>query len=86
MRPRTTELLENIVAKMQELATERDQLAERSKRARIDGNYVKADVAEGRIRIIDRKLGWYRSRVPVDMHPADSREALGGQGGRAGGT
>ena len=46
MRPRTTDLLENIVAKMQELATERDQLAERSKRGRIEGNLVKSSVAE----------------------------------------
>ena len=63
--------LEWTVEKMQELVDERGTLAERSKRARMDGKYVKRSVADARIVVIDRKLGWYRGRVPVDMHPTE---------------
>ena len=69
MRQRTTEQLQYIVEKMQALMTERDELAHRSKMARIDGNFVKREVADGRIAVIDRKLGWYRGRIPSEMHP-----------------
>ncbi len=73
MTQRTTDVveLERIVEKMQELVDERSTLAERSKRAKIDGKFVKRAVADDRIRVIDRKLGWYRGRVPADMHPVE---------------
>ena len=57
--------------KMRELATEHDQLAHRSKRARIDGKYVKRAVAEDRMRVIVRKLRWYQCQVPADRIPAE---------------
>ena len=71
MRQRTIEQLRNIVEKMQELTSERDILVDRSKKARIDGKFVKREVAPERIRVIDRQLGWYRGRVPADMIPAE---------------
>ena len=71
MRQRTIEQLNNIVETMQALVTERDILADRSKKARIDGKSAKREVADERIRVIDRKLGWYRGRVPADMIPAE---------------
>ena len=70
MRQRTPEQLQAIVEKMQELMTERDGLADTSIRARVDGTFVLREVANGRSRVIDRKLGWYRGRIPADMIPA----------------
>ena len=64
---RTVEQLQAIVEKMQELATEREELIAMSKTAKFLGNFVRSEVVDGRIRVIDRKLGWYRGRVPVDM-------------------
>ena len=58
-----------MVAKMNALIDERATLADTSV-SRIDGHFVSRDAADARIAVIDRKLGWYRGRVPVDMHPA----------------
>ena len=69
MRQRTTEQLNDIVEKMNALMTERNRLVDLSKRIRIDGKFVKRKVADALIGRIDQKLGWYRGRVPADLHP-----------------
>ena len=66
--PRTTSQLKAIVAKMNALLDERATLTDTST-PRIDGHVVSRDKAAARIAVIDRKLGWYRGRVPADMHP-----------------
>ena len=73
--------LERTVEKMQELVDERGTLAERSKRARIDGEYVQAL----RRRRADRRHRPAAGMVPragAGRHaPGGGREALGREGG-----
>lgn len=72
MRQRTTEQIKSMVEKMRALVKERAVLAERSRMARVEGadeRMARIERTDEHIRVIDRKLGWYRGRVPPDMHP-----------------
>ena len=67
---RTTLQIEAIVTKMENLMKQRTPLTDESKAARINEKFVAREIAEHHIAEIDRKLGWYRGRVPENMHPA----------------
>ena len=72
MRQRTTEQIKSMVEKMRALVKERAVLAERSRMARVEGadeRMAHIERTDEHIRVIDQKLGWYRGRVPPDMHP-----------------
>ena len=72
MKRRPAKKIESMVEKMRALVKERAVLAERSRMARVEGadeRMARIERTDKHIRDIDRKLGWYRGRVPPDMHP-----------------